>query len=105
MIKVMRINQEGYFVEDVLLEDWEETSEGLVSLEVPAGLYLPRYVAGEWVEGKSQEEIDAIRNVVAPKTDIELLKEANTLLQLNVADQNQQFSNFMDYIFSALPAS
>jgi len=81
MKKVIRIDQNGYFVEDVLLEDWEETSEGLVSLEVPAGLYLPRYVAGEWVEGKSQEEIDAIRNVVAPKTEFELLQEESAKLK------------------------
>jgi len=81
MIKVMRINQEGYFIEDVILGYGQEIPEDCVDIEVPAGLYLPRYVSGEWVEGKSQEEIDAIRNVVVPKTELELLKEQCAELQ------------------------
>lgn len=50
----------------------------LVSKKVPAGTFIPVWdlETAEWKEGMSQEEIDAIRNAVPPKTDRELLDES-----------------------------
>lgn len=37
-----------------------------------------------------------------PKSELEILQEKYDTLQVNLADQNQQFSDFMDYMFSIM---
>jgi len=74
MIKVMRIDQDGYFVEDVLLEDWMEIPSDCIIHEVQEGLHLPKwdFVELQWVEGK----------IVDPEVELQNAKE-NKILELN----------------------
>ena len=66
MKKVIRINkQTGLYIEDVILLDNEETPNDCIEKPCQEGFYRPRWV-GDWVEGLSQEEINAIRNVKEP---------------------------------------
>jgi len=90
MIKVMRVDQDGLFIEDVLLEDLayeisgdtiQVNDEMLIVVAVPEGMYLPKWDGESWVEGMSQEEIDAIRNVVVEKTEVEVLREEQRSMQ------------------------
>lgn len=61
MKKVLKIDPNGYFLEDVLLEDTEITPIDCVEVLCADGLYKPRFVDGEWVEGLTQLEMDVIK--------------------------------------------
>lgn len=75
LIKVMRVDSTGLFIEDVLLEDEQEVPPNCIAIIVPEGFYLPRWNGTVWIEGLTQAEIDAIKNRVVPKTNLELLKD------------------------------
>lgn len=76
MFKVIRVDSNGLFIEDVLLEEGQEIPQDCVSILVPdVGFYLPKWNGTIWVEGKTQAEIDAIKNVVPPKSELELLRK------------------------------
>ena len=75
MNKVARVDLTGLFLEDVLLNEGQEVPANCISVEVPEGFYLPKWSGTAWVEGRTQAEIDAIKNVVIPKNELQLLKE------------------------------
>jgi len=56
-----RINEKGYFIEDVLSFDADNLSLDLILDNVPQGLHKPRWNGAEWIEGKLQEEINTIK--------------------------------------------
>ncbi|GEM_PF-2080972 len=85
-MKLLKIDTQGYFIEDVIVKeipmvekiDGELVEDPLYIKEnCPNGFYRPKweFTNNQWVEGASQEEIDAIKNKPQPKTEIELLKE------------------------------
>jgi len=75
MRKVLKINSEGLFLEDVLIKDDEELPSDCVETLCPDGFYSPKWLKGKWIEGKTQTEIDAIKNTPQPKSQIEILQE------------------------------
>ncbi|AMA74010.1 hypothetical protein ACH33_14965 [Aneurinibacillus sp. XH2] len=117
LIQVHRIDENGFYVEPVLIESeeelyetvtmFEETPEGervqyttqqkradIMEIAPPEGLFRPRWVEGEWTEGLSQQEIDELTK---PKpltpSDMELLQQENASLIMKVAAlemQNEQ---------------
>lgn len=54
---VARIDAQGTFVEDVLLEDGAALPEGTVDTRPPEGFHRPRWDGSKWVEGKPSAEI------------------------------------------------
>jgi hypothetical protein len=97
--KVIRIDENGMFVEDVLIGDHEPIPDDCVETEVPEGFYHPRWDGAQWVEGLTQEEIDQIRNAPKPESPeqrISALEEENAFLALELAtaqarlDQTEQ---------------
>ncbi|MDB1923405.1 hypothetical protein ABHA37_08255 [Clostridium tertium] len=66
-----RINNEGYFIEDILLEEIpyyydEELNKiydtNYIENPVREGFYKPKWNGTEWMEGMTLEEIEAIKN-------------------------------------------
>lgn len=66
-----KIDNEGFFIEDVILEEvpcvYDEEGNKIydthyIDVEVPQGLYKPKWTGTEWVEGMTQEEINVIKN-------------------------------------------
>jgi len=82
MRKVLRI-ENGFFVEDVILKDEEYTPIDCIETLCPDGFYKPKWNGIAWVEGLSQSEIDIIKNVPIPKTELEILKETIDMLVLS----------------------
>jgi len=84
MKRVSQINSEGYFIEDVILNDDDFLPENCIVTICPNGLYKPKWGGTGWVEGLTQEEIDAIKNTPLPTNPLEVLQEkldlANTEL-------------------------
>ena len=52
------IDSNGFFVEDAFVE---ELTEFTIETPCPDGFYLPRWNGTQWVEGKTAEEIAAIK--------------------------------------------
>lgn len=63
MRKVLKIDDNGYFIEDVILENEEITPEGCIEVECPQGFYKPRWDGSRWIEGLTQEEIEELKKI------------------------------------------
>lgn len=58
------IDSNGFFVEDAFVD---ELTEFTIETPCPDGFYLPKWDGEKWVEGKTAEEIAAIKaSVTAP---------------------------------------
>ncbi len=76
------------------MEVWEEKSAADYVRKPPGeGFYKPKWNGVGWVEGLTQSEIDAIRSQPTDKTEMEILKEENTLLkaQIQAASDRSDF--------------
>jgi hypothetical protein len=88
LTKVIRIDENGSFVEDIWINSEDPVPYDCIAIEVPEGLYKPRWLNGEWTEGLSQEEIDAIRNVPVP----EPIEQKAQRLESENADLREQLA-------------
>ena len=52
------IDSKGFFVEDALVD---ELTELTIETPCPGGFYLPKWNGTQWVEGKTADEISAIK--------------------------------------------
>ena len=87
MKKAIKINENGYFLEDVIVEDDFEQTENIITVPYEnVGFYLPRWDGEKWIEGKTAEEIQAIKNQVPPKTEIEILRETVDTLVMSMLE-------------------
>lgn len=82
---VHRINKDGYYVEDVIVQDVDELSDSQIEIPPPNGLYRAKWTGEEWIETMSQEEIDKL-NKHEP-TAIELIQEQIDTIALQILDQ------------------
>jgi len=62
MKKVLRIDNNGFYIEDVILKDGEATPSDCVEIQCPDGFYKPKWDGTQWIEGLTQAEIDALNN-------------------------------------------
>lgn len=95
-----KIDSNGFLVEDILDESGITPD---VTVICPDGFYKPKWSGTAWVEGLTQEEIDAIRNAPKPKTELELLREENDALKQRSTQNSADLQGFMDYYFSINP--
>ena len=84
MKKWIRIDENGFFVEDVLFDDGVIVDEDIVTTPVPEGSHRPRWNGTGWVEGLTQQELDAIKNRPKPKKQIDVFGEQIVLLELRM---------------------
>ena len=63
MIFVRLIDGNGMFIEDAFVE---ELTEFTIETPCPSGFYQPKWNGTEWVEGLTQEEIQAIKDSTLP---------------------------------------
>lgn len=75
MRKVIRIDSNGFYIEDVILQDGEAMPSDCTDIFCPDGFYKPLLQNGIWIEGMAQVDIDAIRKIPKVKTDIELMQD------------------------------
>jgi hypothetical protein len=54
---VSKIDAQGQFAHDVLLEDSEALPAGCIESRPPEGFYSPKWTVSGWVEGKPESEI------------------------------------------------
>lgn len=81
--KVIRIDADGLYVEDVLLKKGETTPNDCIDIPCPDGFYRPKWIGTQWVEGLTQEQIDALNNVPRlPATEERLASTESAILAL-----------------------
>ena len=85
MIFVRIIDNNGFFVEDAFVESLTDVDGNPISTYIetpcPDGFYLPKWDGTQWVEGKTAEEIAAIKsNAVIEKTAEQRIDELETLV-------------------------
>ncbi|GED16404.1 hypothetical protein [Aneurinibacillus migulanus] len=87
VIQVHRVDKDGFYMEPVLIEQNDVIEdENIVTIDPPEGLYKPRWLDGEWLEGLTSEEIEEIKKTVPQEPDpIEQLQAENAALMMQVA--------------------
>jgi hypothetical protein len=73
MKQIFKYDDEGKYIEPILIGDEEEFPENCTDKELPQPNYKPVFKDGEWVETITQEELDELLNKPKPKTDEERL--------------------------------
>jgi len=88
MRKVLKIDSNGFYIEDVILQDSKAIPSDCIEIICPDGFYKPKWNGTEWIEGLTQVEIDAINNVPISKSPTELMQDKIDTLtdQLNVTN-------------------
>jgi hypothetical protein len=78
---VAKVDAQGHFIEDVLLEDSEALPVECIATRPPEGFYTPQWTGSEWTEGKPAAEI-----LVATREakEAELRGAADSWYQANV---------------------
>ena len=85
-----KIDDSGYFIEDVLLEEVPYTYDEefniiydthYIEIPVPQGMYKPKWDGAEWIEGLTQEEIDNITNKHVELAEIEKIQERQSAIE------------------------
>lgn len=74
MIKLIKIDDSGVFIEDVIVKEKPSDMKNLIEVSCPDGFYKPKWNGAAWVEGLSQEELDIIKNQPEPLSEIDLLR-------------------------------
>lgn len=82
-MQVYRINENGVYIEPVVLRKGQEIPSDCIALIPPNGLYRAKWTGTEWMEDMSQEEIDELNNQPREKTQLEILQETVDMLVLD----------------------
>lgn len=93
MIQVNRIDAAGFILEPLVVNEMDVLQLDLVSTPVPEGLYKPKWTGAEWIEGATEEYKTSVDNPIREPTELELLKQENTLLkaQIQAASDRSDF--------------
>lgn len=83
MYFVRIIDENGLFIRDDFVE---ELTELTIETQCEGGFYKPKWNGKEWIEGLTQTEIDTIKNVQVPKTEIEELREQILATQMLILE-------------------
>lgn len=106
-VNICKIDSMGFFVSLTHLELGEEfPSDAVLADDPPEILYKAKWSGSEWIEGATQEEIDAILNAPKPETTeqkIARLEAEKADLQAVVGQISSDFSAFTDFYFEKNP--
>jgi hypothetical protein len=86
MKQVFRYDNDGFYLEPVILQEDEELPFNCTEIQPPNGLHKGKFINGQWIETLSQDEIDAELNAPPEKTEIEILRENQKLMQEAIDD-------------------
>lgn len=79
-MQVSKIDEKGFYVESVIIDDIDNLPHNLIADEVPEGIYKPKWNGLEWVEDLTSEEIDDIKNEPKPPTDQERINMLENMI-------------------------
>lgn len=56
MKQFYEIDEQGYYIQPVILNAFDNVNGNCVELHPPHGLFKPKWTGAEWIEGKTEEE-------------------------------------------------
>lgn len=81
MYQVSRIDEDGYFLEPVVVEEGVVlVDEDIVAVPVPEGFHRPQWDGEAWIEGMSSEDIEERQNTPQPETDAQRISRLESEL-------------------------
>jgi len=75
---VASIDTNGFFIGEIILEIGAVIPANCIDVRPKEGFYLPKWDGTSWIEGMTQVDINVIKNMVLPKTEVESLREQLT---------------------------
>jgi N-methylhydantoinase B/oxoprolinase/acetone carboxylase alpha subunit len=84
--QIYRIDQDGYFIEPVLINEDEKPPADCVEVFPTSGMYKQKWNGTAWIEGLSQAAINALKNVPQPVSEMEQIKKNQELMQAALDD-------------------
>lgn len=92
-IHVTQFDDEGNPVEDL--------PSNVITLDIPQGLYRPKWNGTEWLEDMLQADIDALRSVLVPPTEVELLQAEVVKLDERNVETNTQLIDLWEILIES----
>jgi hypothetical protein len=86
MKQVIKIDTNGLFVGDVILEDADIMPNDCIEIPCPEGFYKPKWDGTQWVEGMSQTDIDILSKATQISDIKSQLANLDTVLPRSVED-------------------
>jgi hypothetical protein len=96
MKQINQVDVEGLYIGPVIASDEQisrhlnqedEFTLGMVVIApIPEGFYHPKWNGSDWVEGLTEEQIEAVKNIPTEPSEIEVLKAQNADLNLQIID-------------------
>lgn len=74
-MQVYKIDNNGFYIEPVILSANENAPNDCIEIQPPQGLYRAKWTGTEWIEDMSQEEIEALNNQPKEPTENEILRD------------------------------
>lgn len=84
MKQVIEVDENGLFVEDVILSDDADTT-GFITVMCPGGFYRPKWDGQKWVEGATTDYIQSLQPSQTDQIKAQLL-DLDTVLPRCVED-------------------
>jgi hypothetical protein len=88
MKQVYKFDDNGWYIEPVIIKDGDALPANCADKALPQPNWKPRFDKSQnvWIETITDEEKAALTNVTAPKSEIDILKEQNADLNLQVIE-------------------
>lgn len=97
---VYEINEEGYFVRDVLIREDEEVPENYIETLLPQGMFSPKWEGGQWVHGITEEEIDKLYGRDLESLRISKMQELSLACNQSILGRFSAVVDGVTYYFS-----
>lgn len=81
-MQVYRIDDNGMFLEDVILHEGVEVPPDCIEIAPLQGLFKPKWTGEEWVEGATAEYITELTSYVPEPSEVENI--SNYLLDVDM---------------------
>ncbi|MCM3663445.1 hypothetical protein M3204_03450 [Mesobacillus subterraneus] len=98
MIQVNKINEDGYILEPVVVNEMDVLQADLISLPVPDGLYIPKWQNRAWVEGATEEYKFSVDNPKKEPSELETLRKVNAELKSRLESTELAVVTLMDFM-------
>jgi hypothetical protein len=86
MREVYRYDENGFYVEPVILKDGENIQANCTEIKPNGSFFKGKFENGQWIESLTQTEIDEIKNTPQPLSETDELKKNQELMQQALDD-------------------
>lgn len=78
MKEVYRYDENGIYIEPVILQDGENVPTNCTVIKPTGSFFKGKFESGKWIESLTQDEINELINAPQPVSELETLKKQQT---------------------------